>query len=311
MKSYYRVILGKKNAFAAECFSGGYIGVDFEVNQDLGKELPDQWREFNKKFIPVILAQEPDRSKISAGLACGSIWTVCKGIKIGDIILSPDGSGSYHVGEITGNYYYVAGAGLPHRRKVSWFGAVIPKTSMSDALRHSAGSIGTVSDITGHNAELELLLSKVAVATPVTIVSNDPEIEDPLAFAMENHLEEFLVKNWNQTALSSDFTIYEEEGEPVGQQYLTDAGPIDILAVSKDKKRLLVIELKRGRASDVVVGQTLRYIGYVKEQIAEGDQSVEGAIIALEDDQKIRWALATVPFISFYRYQISFKLVKG
>ena len=29
-------------------------------------------------------------------------------------------------------------------------------------------------------------------------------------------------------------------------------------------QRLLVVELKRGRASDVVVGQILRYVGYVQ-----------------------------------------------
>jgi hypothetical protein len=68
------------------------------------------------------------------------------------------------------------------------------------------------------------------------------------------------VKNWVQTGLGKEFDIYEEEGEPVGQQYITDTGPLDILAVSKDKKRLLVVELKKGRASDVVVGQILRYI---------------------------------------------------
>src|SRR5712691_5674437 len=135
--------------------------------------------------------------------------------------------------------------------------------------------------------------------------------KNPVAFAIEKHLEAFLVAHWNQTVLSKEFSIYEEDGEPVGQQYATDAGPIDILAISKDKKRLLVVELKRGRASDVVVGQALRYMGFVKEQIAEDDQNVEGAIIALEDDQKMRWALLSVPSISFYRYEISFKLVKG
>jgi len=45
--------------------------------------------------------------------------------------------------------------------------------------------------------------------------------------------------------------------------------------------------------------------------VAESDQTVEGAIIALDDDQRMRWALMSVPSISFYRYQISFKLVKG
>ena len=97
----------------------------------------------------------------------------------------------------------------------------------------------------------------------------------------------------------------------MGEQYATDAGPINILAVSKDRKRLLIVELKRGRASDVVVGQVLRYMGFVREQIAENDQAVEGVIIALEDDQKLRWALMSVPSISFYRYEVSFKLVKA
>jgi len=132
-------------------------------------------------------------------------------------------------------------------------------------------------------------------------MATDPVVEDPVAFAMEKHLEDFLVKNWAQTELAQHFKIYEEDGELVGQQYATDAGPIDILAVSKDGQRLLVVELKRGRASDVVAGQILRYMGYVKEQIAEPHQTVEGAIIALDDDQKLRWALsggATSAFIA-------------
>ena len=36
-------------------------------------------------------------------------------------------------------------------------------------------------------------------------------------------------------------TMATGEREPVGQQYATDAGPIDILAISKDKKRLLIV----------------------------------------------------------------------
>lgn len=106
------------------------------------------------------------------------------------------------------------------------------------------------------------------------------------------------------------FSIYEEEGEPVGQQYQTGVGPINVLAISKDARRLLVIELKRGRTSDVVVGQILRYMGYVKEQIAEPYQTVEGVVIALEDDERLRLALTIVPSISFYRYTISFTLTK-
>jgi restriction system protein len=246
---------------------------------------------------------------VSAGLACGAIWTVSKGIKKGEFVLCPDGTGNYRVGEVIGDYYYAAGQILPHRRKVRWLEPVIARSSMSESLQNSTGSIGTVCNIGGYSAEVEKLLGEAPGPPP--IISTDPDIEDPVAFAMEKHLEAFLVVNWKQTVLSREFAIYQEDGELVGQQYATDAGPIDVLAISKDKKRLLVVELKRGRASDVVVGQLLRYMGFIKEQVAEADQSVEGAIIALEADQKMRWALLSVPSISFYRYNISFKLVKG
>ena len=309
MKSYYRLMLGRKSAHAAECFEGGFIGADFGIAEDLSHKLPDEWREFNAKFIPVILEQNPDKTKIGAGLACGALWTVSKGIKKGDIVLCPDGAGWYHPGEVMGDYYYAPEQVLPHRRKVRWLDVLVERAAMSEALQHSTGSIGTVSNVTAHHAELGLLLG--AAPVPAAIVASDPVIEDPVAFAMEKHLEAFLVANWAQTLLSKDFAIFEEDGEAVGQQYATDAGPIDILAISKDKKRLLVVELKRGRASDVVVGQVLRYMGFVKEQIAEADQVVEGVIIALEDDPKLRWALIAVPSICFYRYQVSFKLVKA
>lgn len=309
MKNYYRIMLGRKSAHATECFAGGFIGADYDIDEDLSRKLPDEWREFNKRFIPVYLKNHPDKTKIGAGLACGMLWTVAKGIQKGDIVLCPDGTGVYRVGEVLGDYYYAKGQVLPHRRKVRWLDNTISRDAMSEALRNSSGSIGAVSDISSYRDEVEHLLGEVA--PPPAIVAANPDIEDPATFAMEQHLEAFLVANWDQTVLAKEFTIFEEDGEPVGQQYATDAGPIDVLAISKDKKRLLVVELKRGRVSDVVVGQVLRYMGYIKEQVAEPEQTVEGVIIAHEEDRKLHWALASVPSITFYRYQISFKLVKG
>lgn len=308
MNTFTRVMLGRGSAYATMCFAGGFIGADFGIEQDLTSDLSEQWRDFNAKYIPIYLANHPDKTRIGAGLACGALWTVCKGIQPGDTVLSPDGQGSYRVGEMLGGYYYAPGEVLPHRRKVRWLDVNIPRSAMSDALRNSSGSIGTVCNLNEHAEELARLIGQVAAPS---IVASDPVIEDPVAFAMEKHLEAFLVANWAQTELAKDFAIYEEEGEPVGQQYVTDAGSIDILAVSRDRRRLLVVELKRGRASDVVVGQVLRYMGYVKEQIAEPDQTVEGVIIALESDQKLRWALAAAPGIRFYRYQVSFRLLPG
>jgi restriction system protein len=85
---------------------------------------------------------------------------------------------------------------------------------------------------------------------------------------------------------------------------------VDIFAVSKDHKTLRVIELKKGRANDVVVGQILRYMGYVKDELTEPNQEIKGVIIAMEDDLKLKRALSMVPNIDFYRYEVSFKLKK-
>lgn len=307
MKSYYRVMLGKQSAYAATCFAGNFIGADYGITQDLIGDLPDDWRAFNKKFIPIFLAAHPEKSKIGAGLACGFLWTVSKGIKKGDIVICPDGTGQYHVGDVNGDYYYAPGEVLPHRRPVSWRENTVSRAEMSDALKKSTGSTGAVANVSGYADEIEAL---IVPDFKHKLISTDETVEDPAAFALEKHLEDFLVQNWTQTDLGKDYDIYEEDGDMVGQQYPTDTGPMDVLAIKKDKTELLVVELKKGRASDVVVGQTLRYMGFAAQELAEPNQKVRGVIIALEDDQRIRRALAVTPNIDFYRYQISFKLIK-
>lgn len=229
-------------------------------------------------------------------------------MKQGDTVLCPDGTGQYHVGEIAGNYSYASGEILPHRRPIRWYDQTISRSDMSDGLRNSCGSTGTICSISKHAEEIEKLIQGEA---PAQIISTDETIEDVAAFALEKHLEDFLIQNWNGTDLSKDFDIYEDEGEQVGQQFPTDTGPIDILAISKDRKTLVVIELKKGRATDVVVGQLLRYMGFVQEELAEPEQTVKGVVIALEDDQRLKRALQMVPNIDFYRYEVSFKLVKA
>jgi restriction system protein len=307
MKNYYRIMLGRQSAYAEECYKGNFIAAGFLKDQDLTHHLPEKWRDFNKQFIPIYLEQHPDKSRIAAGLACGMLWTIAKGVNVGDVVLSPDGKGSYYVGEVTGGYEYHKGQKLPHRRSVRWFTRTISRDGMSEALRHSAGSIGTVSDISEYGAEIETL---IAGSRPAAVVATDESIESPSEFVLEKHLEDFLVQNWKSTEIGKHYDIFEEDGQPVGQQYQSDTGPIDILAISKDKKEILVIELKKGRASDAVVGQVQRYMGYVKEELAEKNQSVRGIIIAFEDDVNIRRALSVAQSIDFYTYKIQFRLEK-
>jgi restriction system protein len=306
MKFYNRVMAGTKSVYAAQCFNEGFIGIDYEINVDLTGKLPENWRDFNREFVPIYMSNHPNKTKIAAGLACGFTWTLSKGLRQGDIIITPTGDRRYRAGEIISDYYYVPGNVLPHRRKVRWFSDLFDRDDMSQDLQRSTNSTGTCCDISSYAEELERLIG--GQRAPV-IVSSDPTVEDPAVFALEKHLEDFLVSNWESTELGRKYNIYTVDGEIVGQQYPSDTGPIDILAISKDGTELLVVELKKGRASDVVVGQIQRYMGYVLDELAEPNQRVKGVIIALEDDTRIRRALRVTQGIEFYRYRVNFTLI--
>lgn len=305
-RDFFRVMAGAKSAYADLCLSQGFIGGDWGINEDLSDRLPDSRGEFNAIFVPIYTAANPEKSKISAGLACGMLHTICKGIRLGDIVLMPTGAGDYKIGEVTSEYLFASGESLPHRRSVKWREETVQRTEMSEELRNSSGSIGTVSNISKHAQELEALLAGMPNRT---LIHTDETVEDPSAFALEKHLEDFLVANWSSTELSKSFNIFEEDGE-LGKQFPTDdGGYIDLLCVSKDEATLLVIELKKGRATDVVVGQIQRYMGFVKEKLAKPNQEVRGIIIALKDDVRLRRALSVAEGIEFYRYKVSFQLI--
>jgi restriction system protein len=299
---------GKGSMFAAEAREKGIVGVDWFPGEDLSGRLPEAWREFNASFIPLYLREHPEKSKIAAGLSCGFTWTVAKGIKIGDLVLTPNGKGQYFVGEVTSEYLYAPAENLPHRRKVAWYPDVIDRANMTQELRHSAGSIGTVSELTRYTAELETLISNNA-RVPLPI--EDETLDDDISFALEAQLQQFLVANWEGTDLGKKYDIYTDDGARVGVEYPTDTGRIDILAVSKDGKELLVVELKRGRVSDKVVGQIQRYMGFVVEELASDGQKVRGVIIGFEDDANLRRALVVAPKIEFFRYEVKFRLISN
>ena len=306
-------MLGSKSRHAEVMYRDKWVGAGYDFRESLEKDLPENWREFNKKHIPIWLKNNPSKTRVAAGLACGMLHTICKGMKIDDIVLCPDGKGNYYLGKIMSDYYFVKDEKLKddeyysHRRKVEWFDKIIPRADMSEGLKNSTGSIGTVSNVTKHAAEIDSFLAGQVINK---IYSTDDSIENPSIFALEIHLEDFLVKNWTNTLLSKDYDIVQEDGEKIGQQYPTDTGPIDILAISKDKKEFLVIELKRGRASDVVIGQIMRYMGYVQSELIEEGQKVKGCIIALDDDLRIKNALKMTDNIDFFKYKIKFDLIK-
>ncbi|MBE4720511.1 endonuclease NucS domain-containing protein [Pseudarthrobacter sp. AB1] len=306
MTTAWVVRQGTRGRNAEEMIEAGYMGVDFIGDYDLSPHLGKGSEAFRSAAIQVFLGQEPDKTKVAAGLAAGNLWWACEGITEGDLVLAPKPDRTYQYGVVTGGYEYHPGKNLPHRRRVDWRGS-FSRDDMSTTLASSAGSLMTVFQLTAHASELSTLTHLTDPARPI-VQAISSHVEDQLAFQMEKQLEDFLVHNWRSTALGQEYDIYTEDGQPVGQQYPTDTGPMDILAISKDKTRLLVVELKRGRASDSVVGQIQRYMGFVQDALLEPGQSVEGVIIAQEDDLRIRRALSMARNIRFMKYRVEFHL---
>lgn len=306
MKKYYRIFLGSGSEFLKECLEKGIIGINYSFHEPLTPYLSDAWTESRGKIKPTYLKYNPGKSPVGAGLASGALWTFGKGMQRGDLFFCPDGNGNYFIGEISGDYTYVPDSNIPHQRAVTWRNSTFPRSQMSDDLKKSTGATLTIIEVTKFAEEVETLTGG---STKPTLFSSDETVEDPSAFALEKHLEDFLVYNWTQTELGKKYDLVTDDGQVVAQQYQSDTGPIDILALSKDKKEYLVVELKKGKTSDVVVGQTLRYMGFVKNDLAINGERVRGVVIALEDDLRLRNALSMVPDIDFFRYQIDFKLL--
>lgn len=132
------------------------------------------------------------------------------------------------------------------------------------------------------------------------------------AFALERHLHDYLFDNWDGLSLAKDWEIYSSPGDPqAGYELSPPIGRIDLLARHRREPRWLVIELKRHGSSDQVVGQVLRYIGWIKAHHAEAGETVEGLIVAHEGNPQLHYAVSAVPGLSFMAYEVEFRLKQG
>lgn len=109
----------------------------------------------------------------------------------------------------------------------------------------------------------------------------------------EQNLEEFIIHQL-------------EEIEPglqlLERQLRTAAGRLDLLCKGGDG-RFVVIEIKRAQGTDQVVGQILRYMGWVHEHY--NTDKVRGIIIVGKKDQALSYAVKAVPNLEAKQFRIS------
>lgn len=208
MKQYNRIMLGEGGRFIKDCLENNYIGVNF-LDVDLSNIPHTDENAWRQKLIDSYLMVYPEKSKGTARMAVGFLWTACYGLKIGDIVLAPDGAGGYRVAEIEGDYYYAKGMELPHRRKVRWRDVVIQRRSMSQELQNSTGSIGTCCNISKYADELEQLIQG---ATSPKVVNVKPKVEMYKERSLHRLLANYLL---SKNILSK--TIFHESSNRVDQ----------------------------------------------------------------------------------------------
>lgn len=164
--------------------------------------------------------------------------------------------------------------------------------------------------------QLDGILGEIAGNSPFPQVADEEMVEtearqqtlvDVYIFAMEKHLEDFLIANWEKTEIGKNYELIESEGDLLSQQFQTSVGAIDILAKHRKDGSYLVIELKKGRSSDAVTGQILRYIAWIKKNLANG-KKVKGLVIVPEVDEKLKLSISEIDHVDIMVYKIDFKL---
>lgn len=151
---------------------------------------------------------------------------------------------------------------------------------------------------------------QIVMGLQADIVSQVHDTEEEMEFALEKYLEDFIISNWDKIDFGKKLEVYQDDNGNTGQQYYTgDVGYIDILARDAEGN-FVVIELKKGRKNDEVVGQVLRYMGWVRENLAKAGEEVHGMIVVKDKDQKLEYALKEISDrVSIKRYNVSFKLI--
>jgi hypothetical protein len=124
----------------------------------------------------------------------------------------------------------------------------------------------------------------------------------------EEFIQKIIEKNFDEIIGNKlGLELYEEDPESSGSQYQTSVGKIDFLTRDKEKGDFVVIELKCGKATDNALSQVLRYMGWVKENLAK-EKNVRGLILAEGMDDKLKFAIKFVPNVKVLTYKVSLQL---
>jgi hypothetical protein len=176
---------------------------------------------------------------------------------------------------------------------------------LTDWYNNHPAQIGdTVTIVINPDKSIKLALRKESQTQP------QEESEEALSVteivpSMERLVEDFLVTNLDH--IEKGLKLYQDEKGIPGRQYSTDIGIIDLLCMDKDKK-FVIIEIKKEKGSDKTIGQITRYMGWVKQKLAN-NQQVRGIIIVHEVDEKLEYSASVMSDVEIKYYKIDLKFI--
>ncbi|MGO4396419.1 endonuclease NucS domain-containing protein [Variovorax sp. M-6] len=142
------------------------------------------------------------------------------------------------------------------------------------------------------------------------VVDDEGEAEAPpgsTEFLLEKDLQRYLAENLE--CIEPGLKLYEDE-DLRGIEFEAGGGRrIDILAQDK-AGAFVVLELKVSRGYDRVVGQLLRYMNWVRKELAEPSQKVRGIIVCRTISEDLRLACASIGNVELCEYKLSVAVSK-
>lgn len=142
------------------------------------------------------------------------------------------------------------------------------------------------------------------------------EDEGTVGFPMEGHLEEYIMRNFDRV-FQDKYILYvdPEDHQTSAQQYpVTNdeggvIGRIDILVRDLSTNDLVVVELKRGVVDHRAIAQTLWYMGWVRSNLCQDGEDVQGLIVCTDTEEKFDYAHEIVnDRIRLKKYTLDFRI---
>jgi hypothetical protein len=126
-------------------------------------------------------------------------------------------------------------------------------------------------------------------------------------FALEQDLQRYLADNLY--CIEPGLTLFEDEDIKGFEYPAGGKRRIDILAIDKSGA-LVVLELKVEKGYDRTVGQLLRYVNWVRQNLAEPGQRVRGIIVCRTMSEDLRLACTGIKDVELFEYRLSVTVSK-